>query len=228
MTSRTTRTTRTTRRPTATPAGTTDVRPASAAEPSTSAAAVGSAASTVAKPLRADAQRNLERILAATRELAAENPDEIVMERVAERAGVGIGTLYRRFPTRLALLETAYADEATLLIARAKELGEQVSPIDALSMWGHEVARYAATKKALLRAQQDADAAPSTTMSTYRDQLSAAARGLLVRAQQAGQARSDVDPSDVLRLLVGCAMMTSDDPGQRDRLIRIAIDGLRT
>lgn len=201
--------------------------PAGGAAP-TAAAPTAYVPAAAARPLRADAQRNLERILAATRAMAAENADEIVMERVAERAGIGIGTLYRRFPTRLALLEAAYADEVALLVTRAQELSLRLEPVDALATWGHEVGRYASTKKALLREQQDADAQTSATISTYREKLASAARTLLERAQQAGQIRTDVDPSDLLRMLVGCAMICSDDPAQRDRIIGVALDGLRT
>jgi len=160
-------------------------------------------------PMRADARRNRDLLLAAALEAFTEHgADDTSLEEIARRAGVGIGTLYRHFPGRVALLEAVYTDQVAALCQRADELTASQSPGAALTAWMRELAEFSATKHNLtsaLAADYDKDA---PVFSACRDDLLAAAAALLTRAQQAGVARPDVQPLDLLRLSHGVAAAT--------------------
>src|SRR5581483_11221430 len=108
------------------------------------------------RPRRADAQRNYEKLVAAARAVFTEEGTSAPLEDVARRAGVGIGTLYRHFPTRHALLEAVYIDEVEGMARAATDLGE-LPPWDALSQWLHRYVGFAATKRALNEALMETD-----------------------------------------------------------------------
>src|SRR5215831_17923693 len=102
------------------------------------------------RPMRADAQRNYARLLdAASAAFVEHGADDVSLEEIARRAGVGIGTLYRHFPTRQALLEAVYRDQVELLRARAEELLNDGSPGDAFAAWLRALAAFSATKRSL-------------------------------------------------------------------------------
>src|SRR5579863_9733131 len=101
----------------------------------------------VGRPMRADAQRNYARLLdAASAAFLEHGADDVSLEEIARRAGVGIGTLYRHFPTRQALLEAVYRDQVETLSARARELCEAESPEGALAEWMRAMVRFSSTK----------------------------------------------------------------------------------
>ena len=100
------------------------------------------------RPKRADARRNYEKVLAAAREAFAEGGESTSLEQIARRAGVGIGTLYRHFPTRQALLEALYVDEVTEVCRTAQQL-DGSDPWEALNSWFDRLIAYMATKQAL-------------------------------------------------------------------------------
>src|SRR5215468_1982997 len=177
-------------------------------------------------PMRADARRNRELLLAAALAAFTERgADDTSLEEIARRAGVGIGTLYRHFPGRTALLEAVYTDQVAALCQRADE-----SPGAALAAWMRELAEFSATKQNLtsaLAADYDKNA---PVFSACRDDLLAAATALLTRAQQAGAVRPDVQPLDLLRLSHGVAAATAraDDAEQAERLLSLMLNGMLT
>src|SRR3954470_23398939 len=111
------------------------------------------------RPKRADARRNYEALLAAAAEAFTENGTAACLEDLPRRAGVGMGTLYRHFPTRQALLEAVYVDEVEEMSAKANDLGD-LDPWDALVTWLRQFVRYAATKRALMEEMANAADAP--------------------------------------------------------------------
>jgi len=177
------------------------------------------------RPKRADALRNYEKLVAAARAEFAEAGTSAPLEDVAARAGVGIGTLYRHFPTRQALLEAVYVDEVEAMARAAEDLSE-LPPWEALSQWFHQYVGFAATKRALTEALLDA-APESDVMLVCRTALAGAGNALIGRAQEAGVIRSDTDFMDVGRMVSGIAMVSTADPEQKARLLDLALDGLR-
>jgi AcrR family transcriptional regulator len=179
----------------------------------------------VQRPMRADARRNYDKLVAAARLAFAETGTSTPLEDVAERAGVGIGTLYRHFPTRQALLEAVYVDEVEAMARAADDLSE-VPPWDALSQWLHQYVGFAATKRALNEALLEA-APDSNVLLACRTAITGAGSALIERAQRAGVVRADTNFIDVGRMVAGIAMVPTTDPGQQERLLDLALDGLR-
>ncbi|WP_406222534.1 TetR/AcrR family transcriptional regulator [Streptomyces canus] len=174
------------------------------------------------RPHRKDAARNYDALLAAAREAFAEHGAEASLEDIARRAGVGIGTLYRNFPTRRHLFETVYADDVNTLVQVAQELADQ-EPWQALTAWLDRFAGYMVTKRAVREALND----ESEIFAACRESMYAAGGPLLERAQEAGQARRDMDFVDLLRMVAGITATAFDDDAQRDRVLSIALDGVR-
>jgi AcrR family transcriptional regulator len=177
-------------------------------------------------PKRADARRNYERVLAAAREAFAEGGESTALEQIARRAGVGIGTLYRHFPTRQALLEALYVNEVVEVSRSAEEL-DGADPWEALNTWFLRLTGYLATKRALadeLLNYLDQDA---PLFRECRSSLFAAGEPLLQRAQDAGVVRLDVDFADVLHMVAGITKIPASDPAQVEHILRVALDGLR-
>ena len=177
------------------------------------------------RPQRADARINHDKLVAAARTLFAERGTHAPLEEVADRAGVGIGTLYRHFPTRRALLEAVYVDEVEAMARAAADLAE-LPPWEALSQWLHQYVGFAATKRALNEALMETDP-DSTILLTCRTAILGAGSALLERAQQAGLVRSDADIIDVVRIVGAIAMVPTEDAEESTRLLELALDGLR-
>lgn len=175
------------------------------------------------RPHRKDAARNYDALLAAAREAFAEHGSEASLEDIARRAGVGIGTLYRNFPTRRALFESVYADEVNALCQVALSVADQ-EPWEALASWLNRFAGYMVTKQAVREALDN----DSEIFGTCRESMFSAGGPLFERAQKAGVARADMDFSDLLRLVAGVAGTKFVDDTQRDRVLAIALDGVRT
>jgi AcrR family transcriptional regulator len=179
--------------------------------------------------MRADARRNYERLLATAGAAFAERgADDVSLEEIARRAGVGIGTLYRHFPTRQALLEAVYRDQVDALDARAAELIQADSPAEALAEWVAALVTFGKAKRSLTTALLDVLDKDSELLSSCRDVLRGATEALLTRAQGAGAARADVQASDVIRLAHGVSMAADmgQDPGQAGRMLALVLDGL--
>jgi AcrR family transcriptional regulator len=179
------------------------------------------------RPQRADARRNYEKLLAVARDAFAEN-DEVTLEEIARRAQVGIGTLYRHFPNRPALLESIYVDQVEELCATARELSATLPPWEALVTWLRRYVTFAGTKRALAAQLGTSLGTPhNEVFRVCRELFYSEGEPLLIRAQESGVARKDVGFDDVLRLVAGITMMTFPEEGQMDRVVDIALDGLR-
>ena len=174
------------------------------------------------RPQRADARRNYDKLVAAAREVFAEDGVEASLEEVARRAGVGIGTLYRHFPARQDLFDTLYLGEVEALCRSADELGE-LPAWDAFVSWADQLVAYVSTKRALAEALNH----NSEMFRAGRAAVQESGERFLARAVEAGVARPGLSFDDVLRLVASITMVDVVDSGQRDRILRLALDGLR-
>lgn len=178
---------------------------------------------------RADSIRNRELLLEAATEIFSSGGPQASLEAVARRAGVGIGTLYRHFPTREALFEAVYRHEVDHLADLAEQLASHDDRVGALRTWLHANVRLVATKKGMIAALQLA-AYGSNELKAYSLQRLTDAIGLLLgRAVEAGDTRSDISPDDLLRTLLGILYAQSGDAWQPSavRLVDVFVDGLR-
>jgi len=187
-------------------------------------------ASQAGQPKRADARRNYERLLAAAAAAFAEHgADDVSLEEIARRAGVGIGTLYRHFPARQVLLEAVYKDQVDGLDVLAGKLVAAESPGDALGEWMRAFVAFGRTKRSLSSALVQTIGKNSELMSSCSKILRGRTEELLSRAQEAGEARPEVQCVDVFRLTHGLIMATEvepSDPDQPDRLLGLVIDSV--
>ncbi|SIQ44329.1 TetR/AcrR family transcriptional regulator [Micromonospora avicenniae] len=181
------------------------------------------------RPLRADARRNRQRLLdAAVRAFSRSGP-EITLESVARDAGVGIGTLYRHFPTREALVEAAYRSELAKLCDAAPELLEQLPADAALRAWMDRFIDYLAAKRGMADALRLVIESGVNPYAESRDRLYATLDLLLAAGAAAGTVRTDVPSADVLASLSGVSL-TAGEPARREqagRLLDLLMDGLR-
>jgi AcrR family transcriptional regulator len=177
---------------------------------------------------RTDAVRNRERVLEAAKAVFSQGGPEASLEEVAKQAGVGIGTLYRHFPTREALYEAVYRREVDVLVELARHLVANATPIEALRRWMHAGVEFMATKKGMAAALALAAHNSSELVAYSLDQLTKALGELLQNAAAARELRAEVDPEDLLRALVGMCYV-QDKPGWQAKVLRlvdILIDGL--
>ena len=178
------------------------------------------------RPMRADARRNYEKVLAAARDAFAAGGSATSLEEIARQAGVGIGTLYRHFPNRQALLEAVYAEEVESLCRSAGDFAD-LEPWDALVAWLHGFVGYMATKQALAAELLDYMERDSPLFTGCRTAMYTAGEPLLRRAQESGVVRADANLPDVIQMVAGIAKIQTGDPGQIRRILDIALDGLR-
>ena len=186
----------------------------------------------LAKPARkprADSIRNRERVLGAAKAVFAEGGPAGSLEAVARQAGVGVGTLYRHFPTRQALFEAVYRREVEQLVELAEQLGTDLLPLEALRQWMRANVEFVATKKGMSAALAVAVHASSDLKAYSMDRLGQALEALLRRAVKAGVIRDDISAEDILRTIVGLCY-THDKPGWQGnvfRLVDVFVDGMR-
>jgi AcrR family transcriptional regulator len=179
-----------------------------------------------ARPKRADARRNYEKVLAAARAAFAERGDATSLEEIARRAEVGIGTLYRNFPNRQALLEAVYADEVESFCQTSVEL-HALPPWDAFEAWVRRLVGYIVTKQALAQELMEYVDRDAPLFMTCRGMLLEAGEPILTRAQEAGVVRSDTAFWDILAMFGGIVKIPGAQPDQIELLVSIALDGLR-
>ena len=182
----------------------------------------------IARKPRADAVRNRERVLEAAKAVFSAGGADASLEAVARRAGVGIGTLYRHFPTREALYEAVYRREVEQLGDFAEQLRNDPKPVEALRRWLRSTVEFVATKKGMMAALALAAHASPELNNYSRERLSKAVGALLDRAVAAGEIRSDLSPEDLIRALVGMCLV-HDQPGWQStvsRLLDVFVDGL--
>lgn len=177
------------------------------------------------RPKRADARRNYDQLIAAAREAFTERDRSASLEDIAGRAGVGIGTLYRHFPTRGDLIEAVYVEEVEALCRSAEDL-RSAEPWDALVSWLRRFVAYMTTKQALAEelfaANRDAE-----VFKSCRDAFYGAGEPLVKRAQDAGAVRSDISIDEVVQMVGGIAKIQAADAAGIDRILSVALDGLR-
>ncbi len=178
-------------------------------------------------PMRADARRNRERLLAAATAAFAEHGADAPLEDIARQAGVGIGTLYRHFPTRLALQEGVFRSQVETVCARGRELAEDPSPGDAFAAWLRVLTGFLATKRGLSHALISTLGKDSELISSCGQVMRTTAEQLLERAQQAGTVRKDLTAMDVMRLMHGIGVAVEQAPGDADRMLSLMLDGMR-
>lgn len=176
----------------------------------------------VRRPQRADARRNFDALLAAARDAFSTKGTEASLEDIARQAGVGIGTLYRNFPTRQDLLRAVYLGEIEELCLAAEDVAG-LPPWEALFTWLRRFVAYAATKRAIYESLNR----EAAEFSEAREAMYAAGTPLFERAQEAGEARKDVSFDDMLRMVSGLTAAGFVDDEQRERVLRIALDGVR-
>ncbi|MGP4002202.1 TetR/AcrR family transcriptional regulator [Streptomyces sp. 8N706] len=183
-----------------------------------------------ARPMRADARRNYERLLAEARTAFTEHGTDASLEDIARRAGVGIGTLYRHFPNRYALMGAVFQGEVDALLARSRELLDAEQPCAGLVDWLRAIIHHAGTYRGLARALMSASHDTTSALARCSVPMREAGSALLVRAQQAGAVRRDVEIADLMQLINAIALAveeTPDDPDLADRLLALTFTGLK-
>jgi AcrR family transcriptional regulator len=184
---------------------------------------------TTERPLRADARRNRDRLLEVAVRAFSQDGPEVTLDSIAREAGVGIGTLYRHFPTREALVEAAYRSELARLCDAVPGLLAAQPPDVALRTWMDRFVDYLATKRGMADALRAVIASGGNPYEQSRGALTGAVTALLTAGAAAGLTRDDITPADVLASLSGVSL-SAGDPGQRDqagRLLDLLMDGLR-
>jgi AcrR family transcriptional regulator len=174
------------------------------------------------RPHRADAARNFDAILVAARAAFTDQGTEAALDDIARRAGVGPATLYRHFPTRGDLIEAVYVAEVDSLCQHATRLAREEEPWPALVAWVRHFVAYMATKRVLL----DALDRESGVFRACRDALYEFGGPLLIRAQESGEARQDINIDDVMRFVIGVTTSPFGSEAQRDRILDMAVAGL--
>ena len=177
--------------------------------------------------MRADARRSRIKLLEAATAAFAEHGADAPLDDIARRAGVGIGTLYRHFPTRTDLQAAVYRSQVLTVCAAADELIVTVPPEEAFFGWVRAMAGYLATKRGLSRALIEAVGKDSELISGCWVAMRESTDRLLAHAQQAGVLREDISAHDVLRLIHGITIATEQAPADADRLLALVLDGLR-
>jgi AcrR family transcriptional regulator len=180
------------------------------------------------RPLRADAQRNRARLLEAADEAFLANGTEASLDEIARRAGVGIGTLYRHFPTRDDLVEALIRSHSQRLLGLAADLLEAGDPFEALRTWSRALLHYSATYKGLAASFVAATCADRGRLANSCHEQTAAGAALFARAQRLGAVRGDATADDALDLVSAISLVA--EQGERtngERLLDLALDGLR-
>jgi AcrR family transcriptional regulator len=179
------------------------------------------------RPMRADAKRNYELLVAAARKVFDQEGGGASMEAIAKEAGVGIGTLYRHFPKRIDLVEAVYVDDVDELETVARTVSAALEPWPAFVEWLEAFVRYAMGKKRFMNELHEAFEKDPALRSASRERIEGALGVVLTRAQNAGVVRTDVDASDVMQLIGSMCMSATLTTDQSERLLVMIEDGLR-
>ncbi|WP_232668666.1 TetR/AcrR family transcriptional regulator [Pseudonocardia sp. TRM90224] len=184
-----------------------------------------------ARPMRADARRNYEQLLAVAREAFAQHGVDASLDDIARHAGVGSGTLYRHFPNRTALLEAVFEDRVGELIARGEALATEEPPFEALAAWMRLMAEHLSSYRGIGAALLNDDGTKGVVVTGCHHAMAETAQLLLERAQEAGTVLPDVTPKDLLGLTNGVALASekygADRSTQADRLLGYVVEGIR-
>ncbi|WP_406061556.1 TetR/AcrR family transcriptional regulator [Streptomyces sp. NBC_01077] len=180
--------------------------------------------------MRADARRNHERLLTEARATFGEQGADAPLEEIARRAGVGIGTLYRHFPTRAELLNSVFQEALAELLHRSGELAEAEEPCRALVEWLRALIAHAGEYRGLAHALMSASYDRSSALAQCSEPLRAAGERLLGRAREAGQVRADVSIGDLMQLTNAIALAAEqcpEDTELADRLLALTLRGIK-
>jgi AcrR family transcriptional regulator len=178
------------------------------------------------RPRRADARRNYDKLIEAARQAFTELGSSASLEEVARRANVGIGTLYRHFPSRHDLLQAVYVEEVEALSASAVELAA-LPPWEGLVAWLRRFVAYAIAKRALSDELLSTIGMESTVFRQCHDLIWAAGEPLVERAQEDGVVRTDTDFTEIVKMASGISQVKWAEPEQLDKILLMALDGLR-
>lgn len=179
-------------------------------------------------PLRADAKRSMDAILTAALQVFAESGVDAPVREIAQRAGVGVGTLYRRFPQRSDLIVAVFQRQVDACAAAAPQLALEYEPADALSHWVQRYADFIVTKRGLAAALHSGDPAYHALPAYFDAHLRPALQSLLDSAIAAGQVRDDVDPDELLRAVGNlCLSAREDRLDTARRMVTLLVDGMR-
>ena len=179
------------------------------------------------RPMRADARRNSERIVAAAREVFGRDGGGASLEAVAREAGVGVGTLYRHFPRRIDLVEAVYRTDVDQVVTTAEAAVANLDPWAAVETFVEAFVRYALGKRTFLNELHEAFEKNPDLKLQSRQRLDAAMTLVIERAQRAGVVRTDVSGSDLMQFISPMCMSATLTTDQSERLIPMILDGLR-
>ena len=183
----------------------------------------------VDRPVRSDARRNREKLVAVAREAFTNADGTVALEAIAREAGVGIGTLYRHFPTREALVEAVYAAELDDVATSAPALLEKLPPKAALRAWLDRYAAFFETKRGMGDVLRAGVASGRIATPVTRKRITGAIGTILTAGARVGAFRADADPEDVTMMVLGVFLSTADDhePERIGRLLDLVVDALR-
>jgi AcrR family transcriptional regulator len=178
--------------------------------------------------VRADAQRSIEALILAAKQVFSTSGVDAPVREIAEKAGVGIGTLYRNFPQRADLVAAVFRQEVDACAAAAPVLAAAYSPGEALAQWMDRYSGFIATKRGLAPALHSGDPTFNPLPAYFQLRLQPALKGLLESAAAAGEARGDIDAEELLLAVARLCMAAQDDkPGHVTRMVHLLVDGLR-
>jgi len=179
---------------------------------------------------RADAQRNRELILKVARDAFAQGGANVTLEDIVRLSGLGVGTLYRHFPTRDALIEAVYLTEVQKLAAAERELAASEPPVEALRQWMLHFVDFMATKSAMREALSATVSGTEALYATSTELIRSAMNGLVERAVKSGEIQLALDPLDLLRAVASVAGVAGAGGNTQDsarRLVDVLIAGMR-
>lgn len=177
---------------------------------------------------RADAQRNIDALLASAMAVFTTSGVDAPVREIAEKAGVGVGTVYRHFPQRADLIAAVFRREIDACADTALVLAAEHPPFDALAHWMQRYAAFIAAKRGLASALHSGDPAYDGLPAYFKERLQPAFRTLIAAATEAGEVRADIDPEEILSAVASLCMSTyNDKPGQAKRMVALLVDGLR-
>jgi AcrR family transcriptional regulator len=177
---------------------------------------------------RADAQRNLDLLLQAAKSVFATSGVDAPVREIAEKAGVGVGTVYRHFPQRADLIAAVFRREVEACADAAPVLAAKHKPFEALEKWMQRYVAFVATKRGLANALHSGDPAFDSLQGYFDQRLRPAHRKLVAAAIAAGEVRADVDADEVLGAVASlCMSAYNTGPGRAERMVALLVDGLR-
>ena len=179
------------------------------------------------RPLRADAQRSLDALLQAAKEIFATEGVEAPIRDIAGKAGLGVGTVYRHFPQRSDLIAAVFRREIDDCADAAADLAARHEPFEALRQWMQRFSAFFATKRGLAGALHSGEPAYAALPGHFEARLRPALEDLLASASATGRVRSDIAAGELLSAIARLSMAEVDEPAQAGRMVALLADGLR-